>query len=111
MFRFKTMSVAFLIVCFCVLSVMTATVSAGIFGSRQVSRQRIVQPRQQVFVQRQQFVLQRQAIIVPRQQLFVSPFIAPQAVIVPQQQIVVPHAFLQPSQAIIYGNSGALILR
>lgn len=106
----KSIGFALLVACLCVLSVMTATAQAGIFGSRQVSRQRIVQPRQQAFVQRQQIVVTRQQF-ARQQAVIVSPFLAPQAIVVPHQQIVVPQALLQPSQAIIYGNSGALILR
>lgn len=102
---------AMLVACFVALSVMTATAHAGIFGSRQVVRQRIVQPRQQV-VRQQIFVPRHQVVqqfVVP--QAVVSPFAIRQQVIVPHQQIIVPQAILQPSQAIIYGNSGAFILR
>lgn len=108
----KSIGFTLLVACFCILSVMTATAQAGIFGSRQVSRQRIVQPRAQVV--RQQIIVPRhqvvQQFVVP--QAVVAPFaVRQQAIVVPHQQIVVPQAILQPSQAIIYGNSGALILR
>lgn len=111
MYSVRSIGLALLVACICVLSVMTATAHAGIRSSRQVVRQRIVQPRAQVV--RQQFVVPRhqviQQFVVP--QTVVAPFAIRQQVIVPHQQFVVPQAILQPSQAIIYGNSGALILR
>lgn len=107
---------ALLVACFAVLSTATADChAAGLFGgSRVVTRQRIQQPRVQVQrfqVQRvQQFVAP--AVVVPHAftvQQFAVPFTAP-AVVVPQQQLLVPQAILQPSQRIIYSQSGALIL-